>query len=419
MIIITYLKGKATFKMAQTAMFANLNPYIELLNELCSIGTPIRKVLVECMISEALYARKVDAERLRKPAPERPEIPNDTDHPHEAHSHTHRVYTDALASLKPIKVPEVFKPIEKEIIQLTDGTMIDEFLFWCIQFEFQENLVKFLLSLLPDIRYKMMFIRSFVSKYSYISVMLLTSKSEQLSSKVVHISVQLFSNEAIALKALEECYLMPIMLSTLHNMIVTPEQGDGSSLLIGNRLENEITNQHLVVDPDHGILHENLYWLVISDMVNLLSHRNITLAFLKNKTWTKLWMELISYFQSMNLNVRQFGEHLPQDQPTYFSSFSAELEFCASIMWSLVQHLKSDEQLELTRDLLSSVMEQLKVWFEQIGMPAVLNESRVVKRPNFKHLSFHLPLNRYYSVVLYNSMYLQRASLTRFLSNVS
>ena len=34
----------------------------------------------------------------------------------------------------------------------------------------------------------------------------------------------------------------------------------------------------------------------------------------------------------------------------------------------------------------------------------------VVKRPNFKHLSFHLPLHRYYSSFLYNALYVQMAS---------
>ena len=111
--------------------------------------------------------------------------------------------------------------------------MLDEFLFWCIKFEFPETLVKYLLSLLPDIRYKQVFIKSFVSQYSYISILLLNSKSEHLSSRVVHISVQLFSNEAIAMKALEESHLLPIILSTLYNMIVTPyNHQDEDKLLV-------------------------------------------------------------------------------------------------------------------------------------------------------------------------------------------
>ena len=142
----------------------------------------------------------------------------------------HEVYTNALVSQQKIKVPLTYESKTKEICNSYSSSMVDEFLFWCIRFEFPENLVKFLLSLLPDIEYKQIFIKSFVSQYSYISVLLLNSKSEHLSSKVVHISVQLFSNEAIAMKALEESNLLPIILSTLYNMIVTPysNRGDNS-----------------------------------------------------------------------------------------------------------------------------------------------------------------------------------------------
>ena len=117
-------------------------------------------------------------------------------------------------------MPPLFKESSARLFHLEQKNMIDELLHWCIQFEFPENLVKFLLSLLPDPRYKNIFIRSFVAQYSYISLLLLNSKSEHLSSRVVHISVQLFSNEAMAIKALDECYLLPIILSTLYNMIV-------------------------------------------------------------------------------------------------------------------------------------------------------------------------------------------------------
>jgi E3 ubiquitin-protein ligase UBR3 len=406
-------------------MFATLNPYIDLLNELCSIGTPIRKVIVDFMINEQFYAAKIDEEKKKNSK----DVSADTENtatPTLTPHHSHEVYKKALDSLKPIYVPEVFSSQEREITHLTDSTMIDEFLFWCIQSEFQENLVKFLLSLLPDLRYKMVFIKSFVSKYSYISVLLLTTKAEHLSSKVVHISVQLFSNEAIAMRSLQECHLMPIVLATLYNMIVTP---DGTTLLMPSQLENNSDkqlnnrNRHRVVDPDHAILHENLYWLVISDMVNLLSHRAIALAFINNSTWIELWFELIAHFQSMNLNVRQFGEHLPQDQPTYFSSFSAELEFCASIMWSMVQHLRTSEQLPVARNLLRACLERLKTWFEEIGIAnEMIGETRTsvaIRRPNFRHLSFHYPLNRYYSAILYNALYLQNASLASFMSHVS
>ncbi len=245
--------------------------------------------------------------------------------------------------------------------------MVDEFLYWCICFEFPENLVKFLLSLLPSLDYKQVFIKSFVSQYSYISILLLTSKSENLSSRVVHISVQLFSNEAIALKAVEESNLLPIILSTLYNMIVTPYSTESANnrLLVPYNSADRCAGR-LVVDPDHTIMQENLYWLVISDLVNLLSHRAVAIKFLNDFDLVDLWLELISYFQGMNLNIRTFGEHV-QHEPTYFSSFSAELEFCSSVMWSFLQHLKEGASVEISRRVVVSLLGNLRSWLTATG----------------------------------------------------
>lgn len=423
-------------------------PYIDLLNELCSLGTPLRKILVDYMISEEFYQKKIQAEsknsvhfgststNLAKLVEEsdssllsqQDELNSDlnsstilTDQTSTSTDNNfiyqHEIYLKALSMQQPIKVPDIFNSKKEKICSLSHKNMIDEFLFWCIRFEFPESLVKYLLSLLPDARYKMIFIKSFVSQYSYISLLLLNSKSEHLSSRVVHISVQLFSNEAIAIKALEECYLLPIILSTLYNMIVTQSSKEESNqLLINSKLESEKGNKHLVVDPDHSILQENLYWLVISDLVNLLSHKAIALAFLNDIELVKLWLELIGYFQTMNLNVRQFGEHLQQEQPTYFSSFSAELEFCSSIMWSFIQHLKSGDQIELTMNLLSHMLGKLNEWLVSIGLHNPNEKAIKPKRPNFKHLSFHLPLHRYYSSFLYNWLYIQSGSLDKLIN---
>lgn len=333
---------------------------------------------------------------------------------HEPATYQHEVYLKALSMHETIKVPDTFKHIANEICKLTHKNMVDEFLFWCIRFEFPETLVKFLLSLLPDLRYKMIFIKSFVSQYSYISVLLLQSKSEHLSSRVVHISVQLFSNEAIAIKALDECYLLPIILSTLHNMIVTPEFATSSddsntnSLLVKSKLEDEHVNYQYVVDADHPILQENLYWLVISDLVNLFTHRKIASEFMSNDTLVGLWFKLITYFQTMNLNVRKFGDHVLQEQPTYFSSFSAELEFCSSVMWSFIQHLSSPQQLDVTTKIVKLMFDTLKNWLLKIGL---IQFNLKVKRPNFMHLSFHLPLHRYLACVLFNAVYVQGSQL--------
>lgn len=248
--------------------------YIEMMNELVSLGTPLRNIIVNYIIDEEYYLRKIRSETLsslsypsessnslrQKITPKETSVEEQTEVQPKVQrnqqldlmvyggvsaestvennsedrkdgeddilssqnaSFNHSVYQKALSIHEPVKVPRVFAHIADRICALTKNKLVDELLFWCIRFEFPEPLVKFLVSLLPDQRYKMHFARSFVAQYSYISVLLLQSRSEHICSRVVHISVQLFSNEATALKALDEYYLLPILLSTLHNMLVT------------------------------------------------------------------------------------------------------------------------------------------------------------------------------------------------------
>ena len=57
--------------------------------------------------------------------------------------------------------------------------------------------------------------------------------SDKLSNRVVHISVQLFSNEALALKMTEYHSLLHIMVTSLKNMmadvLIPSDHGDGDS----------------------------------------------------------------------------------------------------------------------------------------------------------------------------------------------
>ena len=46
-------------------MLADIQIYLEFLNELCATGTPIRKVLVDYMISEEYYSKKILTETKR------------------------------------------------------------------------------------------------------------------------------------------------------------------------------------------------------------------------------------------------------------------------------------------------------------------------------------------------------------------
>lgn len=64
------------------------------------------------------------------------------------------------------------------------------------------------------------FARAFVQHYSRISVMLVQSDdSETLSNRVVHVSVQLFSDQDLAYRMTDSFHLLHVMIVSLKNMM--------------------------------------------------------------------------------------------------------------------------------------------------------------------------------------------------------
>ena len=89
-------------------------------------------------------------------------------------------------------------PFSALTAELRHTTLLEELVFWTVKYEFPERLVCLLLKLLPDTQYKEALTRSFVRHYSRVSMMLMKShNSDKLSNRIVHVSVQLFSNEEL------------------------------------------------------------------------------------------------------------------------------------------------------------------------------------------------------------------------------
>lgn len=170
-------------------------------------------------------------------------------------------------------------------------------------------------------------------------------------------------------------------------------------------------------------MQENLYWLVTSDLVNLLNHKRITCEMITRSDHIQLWFQMLTYFQAMNLNIRKFGEHVQQEQPTYFAAFSAELECCSSVMWSFLQHLNDEPAMQqLSLKLIKLAFESVRSWLVDIGFlsatPSPISGTSsplVLKRPKYKHLTFHLPLHRYLSCIIYNAVCTQSVTLNSIL----
>uniref|UniRef100_A0A8D2Q989 E3 ubiquitin-protein ligase n=1 Tax=Varanus komodoensis TaxID=61221 RepID=A0A8D2Q989_VARKO len=276
---------------------------------------------------------------------------------------------------------------------------LEELLFWTIKYEFPQKMVTFLLNMLPDQDYKIAFTKTFVQHYAFIMKTLKKShESDTMSNRIVHISVQLFSNEELARQVTEECQLLDIMVTVLLYMM--------ESCLIKSELQDEENSLHVVVNCGEALLKNNTYWPLVSDFINILSHQSVAKKFLEDHRLLVTWMNFVSFFQGMNLNKRELNEHVEFESQTYYAAFAAELEACAQPMWGLLSHCKVRETQEYTRNVVRYCLEALQDWFDAINF---------VDEPSPNQVTFHLPLHRYYAMFLSKAVKCQELDLDSLL----
>ena len=397
----------------------DIDVYItNLLNPLTSMGAAMRTVLSEVLLDPRLYekyARRCECneldsksfleERYRNYVRTRCDLPN-----FDLHS-----YYNGCASCPAEECPQ--KQVNPDFIH---HTFIQELVFWMVVYKFPQKLVCFLLNMLPDSDYKEAFAQSFVQHYSRISMMLANfrnyeessatsgkpSAHDLLSNCVVHVSVQLLSNENLAVKLCERQHLLFIIIASLR---ATIEGGQGQeSNLIPSTLQNEKQNCHRVVRCDHYVMKKHSYWPLVSDLNNILTHQQVAIMFIRSRELFELWLNFIINFQAMNINPREFHKHVEFENDSYYASFSSELEICATPMWTIISHIRSPATAQLTKQVIQITLRALSRWFELIKF-------KQDDTPNPYQATFHLPLHRYFSVFVRHAVEHQGLNLAELL----
>ncbi|GLV32959.1 Ubr3 ubiquitin ligase [Carabus blaptoides fortunei] len=312
-----------------------------------------------------------------------------------------RIYEEAIRSLPNPEPPDEYKDCPSLQEQLIHRTFLEELVFWTVKFEFPQKVVCLLLNMLPDPDYKDALTQAFVLHYSRISMMLeQSSDPDKLSNRVVHVSVQLFSNESLALRMADHLNLLHVMVVSLKYMM--------SKILIQNTLHDQDKNFHYVVNCAERVMKDHCYWPLVSDLNNVLSHRPVAVKFMSDDSLLEMWFAFLSMFQGMNVNQREMNQHVEFEPNTYYAAFSAELEASAYPMWALVSHLVDANSMALTKRVLSSCLSALLEWLDAVYFT----------NPNISdslQVSFHLPLHRYLSVFMCQAIKLQGVKLREVL----
>ncbi|RZC38221.1 hypothetical protein BDFB_003194, partial [Asbolus verrucosus] len=378
-----------SMKDAQKGPIQDADGFITMLLDFNNMGGLMRRVMTSALTNPQKY-------RVLN------EIPENFDSEYAAYiAESKKIYEKALESLPNPEPLDVYKNCPSLQENLVHKTFLEELVFWTVMFEFPQKVVCLLLNMLPDPDYKEALTRAFVLHYSRISMMLERSNDpDTLSNRVVHVSVQLFSNESLALRMTEQLNLLHVMVVSLRYMM--------SKILVENTLHDAERNFHYVVDCSKRVMKEHCYWPLVSDLNNVLSHRPVALKFMSDDMLIEMWFGFLAMFQGMNVNQRETKEHVKFEPNTYFAAFSAELEASAYPMWALVSHLTDASTAALTKKVLSACFRELRDWLDAINFTSLnMNDNLQV--------SFHLPLHRYFSVFLCQAVAKQGISLDEVL----
>uniref|UniRef100_A0A665VIG4 E3 ubiquitin-protein ligase n=1 Tax=Echeneis naucrates TaxID=173247 RepID=A0A665VIG4_ECHNA len=365
-----YIESDISTERDLQKVLQQLEPQISFLEELTKMGGAMRTVLTKILTNQQTFK----------------DLSMDQD------------AGQSVGQRKRVKLSSSTK--DPSIIEsLKHKCFLEELLFWTIKYEFPQKMVTFLLNMLPDQDYKITFTKTFVQHYAFIMKTLMKShESDTMSNRIVHISVQLFSNEELARHVTEECQLLDIMVTVLLYMM--------ESCLIKSELQDEENSRHVVVNCSEALLKNNTYWPLVSDFINILSHQSVAKKFLEDHSLLMLWMSFVSFFQGMNLNKRELNEHVEFESQTYYAAFAAELEACAQPMWGLLTHCKVKETQEYTKTVVRYCLETLQIWFDAIGF---------IDEPAPNQVTFHLPLHRYYAMFLSKAIKCQGLDLDSLL----
>ncbi|ODM94642.1 E3 ubiquitin-protein ligase UBR3 [Orchesella cincta] len=309
-------------------------------------------------------------------------------------------------------------------------TFLEELVYWTVKREFPDDLKCLLLSLRTDTKYNEAFARAFITHYELISQSILKSSDpERLCKHIAAVSVQLFSNEKLAIAMVEQMQLLHLLLRILFDMIrstavpISSSSSPSSLLSSSGREEeisleseveaNDISNNSCnssavlkVIDCDNDIIKNNYYWLIKSDLKELLSHGPVATKFFKDGQLLSTWFEFLTLLQGMNVNkfVKKGEPHIERESASYVGAFMAELVISATLMWTLVSHLKDCTTSDITRNFVRLCWKQLNEWYNYVKYPKGT-------------ISFHLPLHRYFSTFVRQGLQYQGMSLNDLLPN--
>jgi len=365
--------------------------FLAFFHVLIQLGSPIISIISEVMLSEEIYFnfKKCQGYLFF----EKPDVL-------QFHKTTVKYFKDAVQGMSSPAVPV---GIDNEV-EFGKNRMytrfIDELAFWIVDFEFLEPLILFVLNLLPNARMKKEFSVAFINHYSRIARNCQNPRNKdanKLAERIVHVSVQLFSNEEIAFQLAQNNHLVEVFIISLHNVIcmnIVPSK------------TSKFDNHYVVAIPSDRNK-QNAYWPIASDFTNLMGHRSVCKHFISDRNLLKPWCNMLLKLSGMDLNERQLSRHVEFDNSIALSYYYLVREVCAAPLNCILEVLTDKSTLHLSIQLVDVFLETFDSFLNSIGY----DDNRGIASDQ---ISFHFPLHRYISLIISNAMKRQEATLEDF-----
>lgn len=119
---------------------------------------------------------------------------------------------------------------------------------------------------------------------------------------------------------------------------------------------------------------------------------------------------LMQYILGMNVNIRETSSHVEFEPSSYYAAFSCELEASAYPMWSIISHLKDASYAQLSKKIMSYLINYLQDWLDAVNF-----QSPRMEKNEMMHASFHFPLHRYLAAFIYQAVKTMNISLNDIL----
>ncbi|THD26123.1 E3 ubiquitin-protein ligase UBR3 [Fasciola hepatica] len=314
-------------------------------------------------------------------------------------------YQLSVATNPGFSLPEIIRNQE-----LSHRTLLDAFIFCTIKLRFPESLVTFLIGLLAVDEFKEEFVQSYLNHYTRIAstvmisarTRMVTEWSLQMNNRIVHISVQLFSGEDLALRMVRERNLHYLLVHCLLNMCICCR----------TRLDDR---SNMVVNCDGPLIQNNVFWPFVSDLGNLVSHKSIVDVFVEDDEFLNSWTEVLRYMQFMNCFVMKEGNHIEYETMAFYHAITLEIEISANLMWNIWQHYRHPSERDRCVRYLSACLSCLGSLLGDLGR--LFSPTPQGAHPMRSPLSFHLPLMRHVACFLSLAVMQHGADLSELLSS--